>query len=132
MDTRCLVLVCELERGCSTKPTAYRAFIIISGLAVVLIGLLLLAPTPASDKFNSTFDPHTFPERALPMLLGSDVHHIFAEDEWGDYLIFNLYPRKKVFVDGRSDFYGDDFGERYLDVLNVQWNWQKILDQIRD
>ena len=36
---------------------------------------------------------------------------IFTHDEWGDYLIWSLYPGHKVFVDGRSDFYGDDFEE---------------------
>src|SRR4029077_9296466 len=30
-------------------------------------------------------------------------------------------------VDGRSDFYGDDFEEKYVDVLNVKYGWQKTL-----
>ena len=102
---------------------------IVSGLAVVLVGLLLMAPKPANEKLISTYDPAFYPEKALPVLLGADVRHIFAEDEWGDYLIFHLYPHKKVFVDGRSDFYGDDFGERYLDLMNVKWDWQKTLDK---
>jgi hypothetical protein len=31
-------------------------------------------------------------------------------------------------VDGRSDFYGDDFENKYIDVLNVKHDWEKILD----
>ena len=31
---------------------------------------------------------------------------IFTHDQWGDYLIYRLYPQTKVFMDGRSDFYG--------------------------
>ena len=34
-----------------------------------------------------------------------------------------------MFIDGRSDFYGDDFGLKYLDLLNVQYGWEKTLDQ---
>ena len=33
----------------------------------------------------------------------------------------------KVFVDGRSDFYGDDFEAKYIDVLNVKYGWEKTL-----
>jgi hypothetical protein len=53
---------------------------------------------------------------------------IFTNDEWGDYLIWRLYPTDKVFVDGRSDFYGSAFEEKYIDVLNVKYDWERILD----
>ena len=56
--------------------------------------------------------------------------HIFTPDEWGDYLIYQLFPRGfKVFVDGRSDFYGGEFDQDYIDVLNVKYNWQQTLDR---
>lgn len=56
--------------------------------------------------------------------------HIFTHDEWGDYLIYKLSPRGfKVFVDGRSDFYGGKFGQEYIDVLEVKYNWQGTLDR---
>jgi hypothetical protein len=55
---------------------------------------------------------------------------IFTHDEWGDYLIYKLSPRGfKVFVDGRSDFYGGKFGQEYIDVLEVKHNWQETLDR---
>ena len=30
-------------------------------------------------------------------------------------------------MDGRSDFYGTEFEEKYIDVLNVKYGWEKIL-----
>jgi hypothetical protein len=63
------------------------------------------------------------------VLLSPETRQIFADDEWGDYLIYHLYPTKKVFVDGRSDFYGDKFSESYLDLLNVKVGWEKTLDK---
>jgi hypothetical protein len=102
---------------------------VASALPVLLVGALLLAPHPAHKRLTSTYDPEFYPERALPLLLADETHHIFAEDEWGDYLIYHLYPHKQVFVDGRSDFYGDEFGERYLDLLNVKYDWQQTLDK---
>jgi hypothetical protein len=53
---------------------------------------------------------------------------VFTHDEWGDYLIYRLYPAHKVYVDGRSDFYGDDFEEKkYIDVISVKYDWEKTL-----
>ncbi len=102
---------------------------IVSAVPLVLVGLLLMAPKPVAARFSSTYDPAAYPEKALAQLRSPETHHIFSEDEWGDYLIYNLYPSRQVFVDGRSDFYGDDFGERYLDVMNVKVGWDKTLDK---
>jgi hypothetical protein len=100
-----------------------------SALPLLVAGALLLAPKPAGAKLTSTFSPKIFPERAISVLQTPETRHIFAVDQWGDYLIYRLYPSKRVFIDGRSDFYGDKFGEHYLDLLNVKYGWEKTLDQ---
>lgn len=102
---------------------------LVSAAGIALVGLLLLAPAPLNSRFISTYDPAVYPEKALPLLLASETHHIFSDDEWGDYLIYKLYPAKKVFVDGRSDFYGDEFGEEYIRLLSVEEGWNRTLDR---
>ena len=102
---------------------------LVSVLPLLLTGALLLSPNPAGPKFTSTYDPTYFPEGALTALREPETHRIFAQDQWGDYLIYHLYPSRQVFIDGRSDFYGDEFGERYLDLLNVKYGWEKTLDK---
>jgi len=32
-------------------------------------------------------------------------------------------------IDGRSDFYGSTFNNRYMDVMNVKYDWEKSLDK---
>jgi hypothetical protein len=65
-----------------------------------------------------------------PNQLFEPNQRIFTHDEWGDYLIYKLSPRGfKVFVDGRSDFYGGKFGQDYIEVLEVKHNWQETLDR---
>lgn len=102
---------------------------LVSAVPVLLIGLLLLSPKPAGVRFNSTYNPEVYPVGALAQLTSPESRRIFAEDQWGDYLIYQLYPAKKVFIDGRSDFYGDDFGNKYLDLMDVQVGWEKTLDK---
>jgi hypothetical protein len=53
---------------------------------------------------------------------------IFSLDHWGGYLIYRLYPRTKVFIDDRHDFYGDAFIKDYLKVALVQPGWEDVLN----
>jgi len=99
---------------------------LVSILGLLLVAALVFAPHPPK-KFRAEFDPKVYPAGALATLRSDPAGRIFTHDEWGDYLIYRLYPGHKVFVDGRSDFYGDDFEEKYVDVLNVKYGWEKIL-----
>ncbi|HLK64068.1 MAG TPA: hypothetical protein VKU19_11545 [Bryobacteraceae bacterium] len=96
---------------------------LISGLAMVLVAAVMYAPHPP-HKFRAEFDPKVYPAAALAKLHGDANTRIFTHDEWGDYLIWTSH---KVFVDGRSDFYGDDFEQKYIDILNVSDGWETTL-----
>jgi hypothetical protein len=52
---------------------------------------------------------------------------MFNEFDWGSYLMSAL-PRLPVFVDGRTEMYGDDFLQRYVDVTNGHTDPQPYLD----
>jgi hypothetical protein len=99
---------------------------LVSVLGVLLVAALIYAPNPPK-RFRAEFDPKVYPAAALATLRSDPAGRIFTHDEWGDYLIYRLYPGHKVFVDGRSDFYGDDFDDKYIDVLNVKPGWEKTL-----
>jgi hypothetical protein len=53
---------------------------------------------------------------------------LFTTDQWADYLIYR-HPEQKVFIDGRSDFYGPEIGNQYLRLMNGGWDWQKLMDK---
>jgi hypothetical protein len=81
-------------------------------------------------KFRAEYDPKRYPTGAVSMLaLRGAEHRIFCDDEWGDYLAYRLYPTGRVFVDGRTDFYGGKFVGNYLKILGVEYDWQKKLDR---
>ncbi|HEX3748473.1 MAG TPA: hypothetical protein VHW09_31315 [Bryobacteraceae bacterium] len=99
----------------------------ISAAGFALVAAILFAPAPPKH-FRAEYDPKSYPAAAIEVLRHVPSARIFTDDEWGDYLIWRLYPTGKVFVDGRSDFYGDDFENKYIDVLNVKRGWEQILD----
>lgn len=97
-----------------------------SAAGVALVAALLFAPHPPK-RFRSEFDPKSYPAGAVEMLRRDSSARVFTYDEWGDYLIWRLYPGLKVFIDGRFDFYGADFENQYTDVLNLKYDWEKTL-----
>jgi hypothetical protein len=44
-------------------------------------------------------------------------------------MIYRLYPRTRVLIDGRSDFYGAEFEKKVLSVENVNYDWQRTLTE---
>jgi hypothetical protein len=96
---------------------------LVSVMGIALVAALVYAPQPPRN-FRAEFDPKIYPAAALAALRSEPASRVFTNDEWGDYLI---YSGHKVFVDGRSDFYGDAFEEKYIDVLNVKYGWEKTL-----
>jgi hypothetical protein len=53
---------------------------------------------------------------------------MFNHYDWGGYLINELYPRK-VFIDGRSDFYGDGLLNDFNAVNTLAPGWEDILQK---
>jgi hypothetical protein len=103
-------------------------FHLVSALGVAMVAALIWAPNPP-PKFRAEFYPARYPAAALATLRSEPGARIFTNDEWGDYLIWRLYPEHKVFVDGRSDFYGDEFEEKYAGVMNARYGWQQTLEE---
>jgi hypothetical protein len=97
----------------------------LSVWSAVLAGAVLLL-TPASRW------PRDFPESKFPVsLIRAEQNRlvrarVFTSDEWGDYLIYSGWPQQKVFIDGRSDFYGPLIGGEYLRLMQGQSGWETL------
>jgi hypothetical protein len=79
--------------------------------------------------------PGDFPEEKFPVRL-VERHRtelgsarVFTTDQWADYLIYRFHPRHKVFIDGRSDFYGPELGKLYLRLAYAQADWDETARQ---
>lgn len=95
---------------------------------LVIIWMVFLF-TKGDPRFNVTFDAKSFPVKAVSVLESKGASRVFTFDQWGDYLIYRLYPSKHVFVDGRSDFYGADFVVRCGHVINARYDWERSLNE---
>jgi hypothetical protein len=52
---------------------------------------------------------------------------ILAPDSYGGYLIYRFNGERKVYFDGRSDFYGAAFMKQYLVLIEARPGWKEIV-----
>jgi hypothetical protein len=54
---------------------------------------------------------------------------LFNDYNSGGYLIYKLYPDVPVFVDGRTDFYGNDLLKDYFRIVHAEPGWAELLQR---
>ncbi len=84
----------------------------------------------AKGLMDAHFDAKRFPVHAVDYLEKQDAPGpLLGPDYWGGYLIYRLYPRVRVVVDDRHDFYGEEFFKSYLKMMHVEPGWGDFLQQ---
>ena len=83
------------------------------------LALLLVAPASGIGDFPDQSFPVIAVNRTESSLISAAGARILTSDQWGDYLIYRLYPKVRVFYDGRSDFYGERIGDDYRVLLEA-------------
>ena len=81
-------------------------------------------------KWPADFPAEVFPVEMVKTHEAQIVaSRVLTTDQWADYLIFRNPARQRVFVDGRSDFYGPEVGNQYIQLLNGAWDWERTLNK---
>jgi hypothetical protein len=103
--------------------------------AIALIPAVVLAAMGMSQlpavHVHAGFPPEDFPVQAanevakLPM-----AARILAPDKYGGYLIYRFNGSRKVYFDGRSDFYGAQYMSDYLRIIEVRPGWREQVERI--
>jgi hypothetical protein len=94
----------------------------------VAAAIFLLAVPPVS--FPAGRFPVAAVDRNVSRLApGGQMPRILTSDQWADYLIFRLYPRQRVFFDGRSDFFGPSLGGDYRKLMTGDRDWRELMDR---
>jgi hypothetical protein len=71
----------------------------------------------------------TYPAGAVQYMRTHELTgNLFNSYQWGGYLVYQLYPDQRVFIDGRADVYGDEHLERYVQVARLRPGWRQVLE----
>ena len=74
-----------------------------------------------------------FPEDRFTVGASSAVERLpstarlFSSDSFGGYLIYRFNGARKVFFDGRSDFYGAEFMKEYMVLSTARSGWKDLV-----
>ncbi len=93
-----------------------------------VIVVLALAPLNWPRDFPKDLFPGALIARHAQRL---STARVLTTDQWADYLIFRNYPQQRVYLDGRSDFYGETLGKEYLGVLQLSSGWRNTMERRR-
>jgi hypothetical protein len=100
-------------------------------LALVVGGAALRIVSVVNDE--GVAEAGYFPAQAVSLIESQGLPgRIFNQYEWGGYLIWKLYPRERVFIDGRSDLYGlsnDLVVHEYLKAFTGSRDWREPLER---
>jgi len=81
-------------------------------------------------RHKSDYESRRFPRAAVDFMRSHQLaDQVFNDYNWGGYLIWRLYPERKVFIDGRADLYGDAFVLDYLNTYHAEPGWRQNLDR---
>ncbi len=94
--------------------------------------VLALVMWSASMQKQAGFPPSEFPVAAAEQVAKLPAEaRILAPDKFGGYLIYRFDGQRKVFFDGRSDFYGSAFMKNYIRLVEVRPHWQDTISTFR-
>jgi hypothetical protein len=100
---------------------------------VAIVATLMIAANGgrvgSGQWMDAHFDPRLMPVDAVTFLEQQDIRSpIFGPDYWGGYLIYRFFPRNKVVIDDRHDFYGENFLRAYLSAIHLEPGWEAYLN----
>jgi hypothetical protein len=95
-------------------------------VAVAVVAFLAAFRAPALAA-HVGFPPDEFPVAGAAAVEKLPPHaRILAPDKYGGYLIYRFNGARKVFFDGRSDFYGAAFMKQYIELMEARPGWREI------
>ena len=114
----------ETDPGKNQSSIAGWSFFFFCVIATILIYRYEEQQNPVV-KLNETL-----PVAAVEFIKKNNITgRMFNSYNYGGFLIYELYPDQKVFIDGRADMYGDDFIWEYMNINNGGEDWKELFDK---
>jgi hypothetical protein len=99
-------------------------------LALLVAGGLLYYPLRHAK--DADFVNMVVPVKATEFIRQTGLEgRMFNTYHYGGYLILQLYPTQRVFMDGRGDMYGDELIKEYMEIVWGGADWQRLFDKYR-
>ncbi len=108
------------------SKTAPERILPLAMVVIALVGVMsIYRPVTAKRALNENL----FPVAAVEWIDTHDLRgNMYNPYHWGGYLIHRLYPRHKVFIDGRVDMYGREVFADWLTIRETREGWEEVAE----
>ncbi len=112
------------------RKIAKKKSLLINGILIfsITVGVCYKMVYVSSPEIFIQYERQAFPYDAVHWIKANKPKgNLFNSYNWGGYLIWNL-PEYPVFIDGRTDLFGDGLLEDYLSLMRGDDGWEQLLD----
>jgi len=104
-------------------------YINLSIIAFVAFAAVVKLFTVTKPDLVEAYETNLYPSEAIAYIQESSLPgNMVSEYNWGGYLTWYLrdYP---VFLDSRTDLFGDEIIDQWITIVNANSGWQDIIDK---
>jgi hypothetical protein len=103
-----------------------------AALVPLLVAFMLVWFRSPAVAARTGYDPRRFPvEAAAAVDKLPESSRLMASLAHGGYLIYHLEGRRKIFVDGRVDYYGPEPHLDCVRMLRAKAGWERLFEKYR-
>jgi hypothetical protein len=115
--------------GGASRPLAQPGLLLAAVVALAALAAAggRLGPV---QVLNAHWTTPPFPQAAVRWLQTSPAAPtgpMFNDMTWGGYMLYTLYPTRKVFIDSQQDAYGETLFQDYISIFSLAPGWDRIL-----
>lgn len=115
----------NFDQGPSTRIHEALNWVLV---ILLLLAVVLKAASVYPQETNWAYLAPNYPEEATAYLQEEQPKgRLFNAYNWGGYLVWQL-PQYPVFVDGRTDLYGDEILRQWFQIVRAEPGWQDLLE----
>jgi hypothetical protein len=112
------------------EATAVKATTLVWAIPAALLMLVVAlghGKVGSLKLIGDRFDATIFPVAAIRKARSEHLQgRLFSEFAWGGYVDY-AWPEQKIFIDGGTDFFGEELFREYSKVTRMRPGWREIL-----
>ncbi|MGH7821292.1 MAG: hypothetical protein ACREQ9_16125, partial [Candidatus Binatia bacterium] len=121
-----------LPREAPARPRAPGTALLALHYALLAWGVAYAASwaPPRSPRWIDHVEPGVFPVGAVDHLAAHPPPRgrVFNDFDWGGFVLYRLFPRVRVSVDGRTPVYGEEVLRPYMRTHFLEPGWEEFIE----
>jgi hypothetical protein len=119
-----------IEKNFAALNATSNGWVWLLVVPIAVTAIFASGGTTDPGRIGNVFHESFFPVQAVEWLNENPQDgHMFNEFDWGGYLLLELSPRQRIFMDGHTHIYGEALTREYEDIVTQRDGWQQILEK---